>query len=79
VFGIGLGEIVLILLAIFLVAPREIPAVLKKVGLFFRELDKLKQELFSMKSELEELVTDDKQAVKGKEAPLRDSSQPKSQ
>jgi Sec-independent protein translocase protein TatA len=62
VFGIGLGEILLILLAVFLISPKEIPVFLRKIGQFFNELDKLKREMLSMKGELDEIISEARKA-----------------
>jgi Sec-independent protein translocase protein TatA len=56
VFGIGLGEMLLILLAVFLISPKEIPEFLRSIGRFFNELDKLKREMLSMRGEPEETI-----------------------
>jgi Sec-independent protein translocase protein TatA len=58
VFGIGLGEILLIVLVTFLVAPKEIPAVLRKLGQFFGMLGKLRDEFMDVGRDVEEIVRD---------------------
>ncbi len=48
-FGIGPGEVLIVLLIIFLISPKDIPEVMKKLGEFFSELDKIKKELAEIK------------------------------
>ncbi|RPJ07508.1 MAG: hypothetical protein EHM28_06870 [Spirochaetaceae bacterium] len=43
-WGIGYGEILLILFIIFLISPREIPRVIKKIGELMATLNRLKDE-----------------------------------
>ena len=59
-FGIGLGEILVIILIIFLISPKDIPKVMRKIAHFFNELAKLKQELMQMKGDVEDIVKDAK-------------------
>jgi Sec-independent protein translocase protein TatA len=58
VFGIGIGEILLIVLVTFLVAPKEIPVVLRKLGQFFGMLGKLRDEFLEMRRDVEGIVGD---------------------
>jgi Sec-independent protein translocase protein TatA len=51
-WGIGFGEILVILLVVFLVAPKEIPRVIKKVGEFMSSLDKLRRDLFDVERDV---------------------------
>jgi Sec-independent protein translocase protein TatA len=53
-FGIGLGEIILILLIVFLIAPKEIPKILRRIAQLFTGLENLRREL----SDVEEEVKD---------------------
>ena len=55
-FGIGIGEIIVILLVIFLVSPRDLPKVMKKAGQFFGELARIKQELYNIKDDVNKIV-----------------------
>jgi Sec-independent protein translocase protein TatA len=55
-FGIGLGEILLIAFVVFLVAPRDLPELLRKVGRYLKEIEKVKREMLDIKSEIEELI-----------------------
>ncbi|MCX7028701.1 MAG: hypothetical protein NTU62_01090 [Spirochaetes bacterium] len=57
-FGIGLGEILLIVLVTFLVAPKEIPIVLRKLGQFFGMLSKLRDDLMDVRRDVEEIMQD---------------------
>ena len=47
-FGIGLGELLLILFLLFLVSPKDIPKLLKKAGRLLRELNTIKDEITHM-------------------------------
>jgi Sec-independent protein translocase protein TatA len=58
VFGIGIGEILLIVLVTFLVAPKEIPVVLRKLGQIFGALGKLRDEFLEMRRDVEGIVGD---------------------
>ncbi len=44
-FGIGLGEILLILFILFLISPKDLPKILKNVGRLFKELNIIKNEI----------------------------------
>ena len=59
-FGIGIGEIILIMLIIFLISPKELPLVMKKIGQFFRELNRLKQEVMQLKKDVGDIVEEAK-------------------
>jgi len=59
-FGIGIGEIILIMLIIFLISPKELPKVMKKIGQFFRELNRLKQEVMQLKKDVGDIVEEAK-------------------
>lgn len=55
-FGIGIGEIILVMLIIFLISPRELPKVMKKIGQFFGELNRLRREVLQLKKDVEDIV-----------------------
>jgi len=57
-FGIGLGEILLVVLITFLVSPRQIPKVMKKVGEFLHGLGQIKNQLLEIRDDVEEVVKD---------------------
>lgn len=59
-FGLGLGEILLILLIVFLISPKDLPKVMRKIGEFFGAVEKLKKEVFDIKKDVEEMVSDAK-------------------
>jgi Sec-independent protein translocase protein TatA len=44
-FGIGLGELALILFLLFIISPKDLPKLLKKAGRFLREINTLKDEI----------------------------------
>jgi Sec-independent protein translocase protein TatA len=55
-FGIGFGEILIVILIIFLISPKDVPRVLKKVGQFFGELERVKRDLLQMKKDVEDIA-----------------------
>ena len=59
-FGIGLGEILLIIFAIFLISPKDIPRVMKKIGQFFNTLNEVKKEITDLADDVEDIVKDAK-------------------
>lgn len=59
-FGIGLGEIILVMLIIFLISPKELPKVMKKLGQFFGELNRLKREVMQLRKDVGDIVEDAK-------------------
>ncbi len=52
-----------VMLVVFIVSPKEIPKVLRKVGEVLGFLERLKNEIFSIKKEMTDIVDE----VKGKE------------
>jgi Sec-independent protein translocase protein TatA len=56
-FDIGFGEILLVILIVFLICPKDIPVILKKIGQFLAGLQKIKDEIFDIKNDLTETVT----------------------
>ncbi|MBN1799224.1 MAG: hypothetical protein JW822_11655 [Spirochaetales bacterium] len=44
-FGIGLGELLLILFLLFLISPKDIPKLLKKAGRLLRQINTIKDEI----------------------------------
>jgi Sec-independent protein translocase protein TatA len=69
-FGIGLGEILLIMFIIFMISPRDLPRVMRKAGEFFRELDRIKKDLTKIRDDMDELTSgihlDEKKLTPGK-------------
>ena len=59
-FGIGLGEIIVILFVAFLINPREIPKMMRKIADFFTALRQMKEELMQMQDDVEEVLKDGK-------------------
>lgn len=67
-FGIGIGEIILVMLIVFLISPKELPRVMKKIGQFFGELNRLKREVMQLKKDVEDIVDEGKigdEVIKG--------------
>ena len=44
-FGIGFGELILILFLLFIISPKDIPKLLNKLGHFLKELNTIKDEI----------------------------------
>ena len=59
-FGIGLGEIIIIIFVAFLINPREIPKMMRKMANFFSALRQMKEELMEMQDDVEEVLKDGK-------------------
>jgi Sec-independent protein translocase protein TatA len=57
-FGIGLGEILLVMFIIFMISPKDLPKVMRKIGVFFRELDRMKKDLSKIKDDIEEITSE---------------------
>lgn len=56
------------MLIIFLISPKELPKVMKKVGQFFGELNRLKREVMQLKKDVEDIVDEAKigdEVIKG--------------
>jgi Sec-independent protein translocase protein TatA len=73
-FGIGFEELLLFLLVVFLISPKDIPKVMKKIGSFLNELNRLKQEVLSLRKDIEDIakearITDDELGIKKKKSP----------
>ena len=58
-FGLGLGEIILIFLIIFLICPKDIPKALRKLGEIFATIEKLKENVFDINKDIQDIITDD--------------------
>jgi len=54
-FGIGLGEILLILFIVFIISPKEIPAIMRKIGRFMAGLEKFRKEITDVERGLREV------------------------
>ena len=57
-FDFGFGEILLVLLIVFLICPKDIPKILRKIGQFLAGLEKLKDEIFDIKKDITDSVKD---------------------
>jgi Sec-independent protein translocase protein TatA len=62
-FDIGFGEILLIILLVFLFCPKDIPKILRKIGQFLAGLDKIKDEIFDIKKDLTDTIKYNKNNV----------------
>jgi Sec-independent protein translocase protein TatA len=58
-FGIGLGEVFLIILVTFLVSPREIPRVLRKLGEFVAGMRRLRQDIIDLGNDVQDIVREE--------------------
>lgn len=58
-FGIGLGEVLLIILVTFLISPKEIPKVLRKLGEMTAGFKRLRQELVDLGNDVKDIVEDE--------------------
>ena len=55
-FGIGVGELVFILVIVFLVSPKELPKVMRKAGWFFRLMNRFREDVADIGAEVGEVV-----------------------
>lgn len=58
-FGIGIGELLVIVLVIVLLAPRQIPGVMRRIARFYRTVDKFKHEMEKVSTEIRELADEE--------------------
>jgi Sec-independent protein translocase protein TatA len=73
-FGIGLGEIILIVFIVFLISPRDIPKVLRKIGQLFGALRKLRDEVADIENEVKDVAAEIRETgrmIKRPTAPAR--------
>jgi Sec-independent protein translocase protein TatA len=68
-FGIGIGEILLILFIVFIISPKDIPKLMRKIGQFFGAIDKLRGEIADIEKEVREVAAEVKET--GRTAPKR--------
>jgi|GEM_PF-2435199 len=59
-FGLGIGELLLIVFVIFLISPKEIPKVMKKIGDFFASLNSIKDEIMDINEDVKDIINDTK-------------------
>ncbi len=57
-FGIGFEELLLIVILIFLISPKDIPKAMKKIGQFFVAINKIKEDLFDIKKDVDSAFDD---------------------
>lgn len=55
-FGIGLEELLLFLFIVFLISPKDIPKVMRKIGSFINEINRLKQEVLELRKDIEDIA-----------------------
>ena len=58
-FGIGLGEILLIILIIFIISPKDLPKAMKKLAQFFNVINKLKDEIANLDDNVKDIINND--------------------
>lgn len=58
-FGIGLGEILIIILIIFIISPKDLPKAMKKLAQFFNVINKLKDEIANLDDNVKDIINDD--------------------
>lgn len=77
-FGIGTGEILIVLvIALLLLGPKEIPKIARTIGRGMRELERAKDELkHTIEFEAERDDDDSTKSKDGKEPPKKDSNPP---
>ena len=57
-FGIGLGEILLLILIIFLISPKDLPKAMKKAAQFFVALSKIKKDIANINEDVNDIIKD---------------------
>ena len=55
-FGIGLGEIAVILFVAFLINPRKLPVLIRNVEKFMRSLRRIKEDFMDIQSDVEDVI-----------------------
>ncbi len=55
-FGIGLGEILLVLFITFLISPKDLPRVLRKIGQLFGLLSRVEEDLREIRRDVEDTL-----------------------
>jgi len=55
-FGIGIGELFIILFVAFLISPRELPALIKKVSNFIHYTRSIKEYFLQMQDDVEDIL-----------------------
>jgi len=72
-FGLGIGEILIIFFLIFLISPKDIPKFLRKLGQFFNTVDNIKDDIIDMKNDIKDTVDDDEiKNIDDKEEVMKD-------
>lgn len=55
-FGIGLGELLIVLLVVFLFSPKDLPRVMRRIGSFIGTLEQIRNDLFYIKKEFNNTI-----------------------
>ena len=57
-FGVGFGELFLVLLIVFFLSPKDLPKVMRHIGRFIGTTERIRNELFTKKKDVEEMVSE---------------------
>ena len=57
-FKIGFGEICIVILVAFFFSPRDLPKVMRKIGILLGTLERIRDEVFCLKKDIMELTDD---------------------
>ena len=57
-FGIGLGEILIALLVVFLLAPRELPRVMRTIGRYVGTAERIRRDWFDVERDVKDIVVE---------------------
>ena len=57
-FGIGLGEILIVLLVVFLLAPRELPRVMRTIGKYVGTAERIRRDLTDVKRSVSDVAVE---------------------
>lgn len=55
-FGIGVGELALALIVVFLIAPRELPRVLRTIGHYIGAAERIRRDWYRMERDVRDIV-----------------------
>lgn len=55
-FGIGLGEIFLVILVVFLISPKSLLGIMQKIGYIYGSMEKTARELEEMKKDVKDIL-----------------------
>ena len=57
-FGIGLGEILIILLIIFIISPKDLPKTIKKIAQIFNGLSKIRENISEINEDVSDIINE---------------------